>query len=282
VREAVQKRFLFPGRFAVGGVGDDGAFGIAAAETFDDPDQLDIHHVRVKDARRDQPVHEQRLGLVHAEPVDDAVLLGIQPRADRLGEGGMIGQCQDRFHRASDGSIAFTGLAFSTAARKGQSNLDAAVQILKSLAQTSRAAFNISRIILIQPMKTVKYMILFCLACSTAGLTFDLHVEEVWLKSQKNALAATATAAKAEKMKQQFASADENGKTMLFDDFVKHIQNRDNLISSSIVSSFHVAQDAARATYAFNFLAAICVFYLLVDKQASVQKSPSTPASSPH
>jgi hypothetical protein len=131
-------------------------------------------------------------------------------------------------------------------------------------------------------MKTVKYMILFCLACSTAGLTFDLHVEEVWLKSQKNALASAATSAKAEKMKQQFASADENGKTMIFDDFVKHIQDRDSLISSSIVSSFYVAQDAARATYAFNFLAAICVFYLLADKRASVQKKPPARANQPN
>jgi hypothetical protein len=129
-------------------------------------------------------------------------------------------------------------------------------------------------------MKAVKFMILFCLACSTAGLTFDLRVAEGWFKSQRNALAAAATSAQAKNMEQEFASADENGKTRIFDDFAKHIQNRDELISDSIDSSFRVTQDAARATYAFNFLAAICVFYLLANKQAPGQKNPSAPAGS--
>ena len=90
MRDAVQKSFLFPRGFAGGGVGDDGGFGRATAETFDDPDDFHVHQIGVEDARDCDAVHEQRLGLVHVETVDDAILLGIQTRANRFGEVGMI------------------------------------------------------------------------------------------------------------------------------------------------------------------------------------------------
>ena len=78
-----------------------GDFGIVAAEAVNGPDDFNVHQIGVQNARRDQSVREQRFGLVHAQAMDDAILRGIQTRANRFGEIGMIGQNQNGFHRAS-------------------------------------------------------------------------------------------------------------------------------------------------------------------------------------
>ena len=123
-------------------------------------------------------------------------------------------------------------------------------------------------------MKTMKFVILFCLACSTAFLIFDLYAEGGWLKTQKSALAVSSTSTRAKIIQNEFALADSNGKTKIFDDFVKHIQNRDQSISNSINSSFEMTQWAANAVFTFNALAAICVVYLLIKKQTRCREKP--------
>ncbi len=95
--DAVQKGFFFPGRFAGGSINDDRRFGIVAAEAVNGPDDFHVHQIRVQNARRDQAMREQRLGFVHGQAVDDAILRGIQTRANRFGEIRMIGQNQEWF-----------------------------------------------------------------------------------------------------------------------------------------------------------------------------------------
>ena len=97
--DAVQEGFLLPFGLAAGGVGDDGEFGVAAAETFDDPDAFDAHQVNVQNARRGEAVREQRFGFLDAQAMDDAVLLRIQTGADRFREIRMRGQNQNGFHQ---------------------------------------------------------------------------------------------------------------------------------------------------------------------------------------
>ena len=84
--DAVQKRLLLPFGLAAGGVGDDGQFDGAAAQPFDDPDAFHPHHIHVQDAGAGESVHEQRLGLLDPEAVDDAVLLRIQAGANLFRE----------------------------------------------------------------------------------------------------------------------------------------------------------------------------------------------------
>jgi hypothetical protein len=116
--DAVQKRFFFPRGFTVSSVGDDGAFGIAAAETFDGPDNFDIHQINVKNARVYQSMYQQRLGLIHTETVNNTVLFRIQTRANRLREIRVIRQYQNSFHRAPNElqlcPVTFTACTFST------------------------------------------------------------------------------------------------------------------------------------------------------------------------
>ena len=100
VRDAVQKRLLFPVRLRRIRVGDDGGFFVVPAQALDVQDAFDAHELGVEDDRAGEAVDDERLGLVHIEPVDDAVFLGIQRRADGLREVGMGGQNQDRLHCA--------------------------------------------------------------------------------------------------------------------------------------------------------------------------------------
>jgi hypothetical protein len=72
-----------------------------AAKAVNGPDDFNIHQIGIQNARRDETMREQRFGLVHAQTVDDTILSGIQTRANRLGEIGMIGQNQNGFHRVS-------------------------------------------------------------------------------------------------------------------------------------------------------------------------------------
>ena len=59
------------------------------AKAFDYPDAFDSHQVHVHNASGGQPVHEQRLRIVHAQAVYDPVPVGIQARADGFGKVGM-------------------------------------------------------------------------------------------------------------------------------------------------------------------------------------------------
>ena len=97
--DAVQEGFLLPFGLAVGGVGDDGEFGGAAAQAFNDPDAFDAHQVNVQNARAGQSVREQRFGFLDTEAVDNAVLLRIQTRANCFREIRMSGQNQNGFHQ---------------------------------------------------------------------------------------------------------------------------------------------------------------------------------------
>ena len=101
VGDAVQKSLLLPFGLAVGGVGDDGGFGVAAAKAFDDPDAFDAHQIHVENAGGGQSMREQRLGFIHTEAMNDPVLLRIQTRANRFGEIWMRRQNQNGFHRTS-------------------------------------------------------------------------------------------------------------------------------------------------------------------------------------
>lgn len=112
-------------------------------------------------------------------------------------------------------------------------------------------------------MKITKFMILFCLLCSTIFITFAFWVERDWLNSQKNALAVSSTPTAVDEVKQRFRSLDEETKLKFFDDFLKNLSNRDKSISNSINSSFEMTKTVSYTVFAFNALAAICVIYLL-------------------
>ena len=96
--DAAQKSFFFPVGLRRFGIGDDGRFGVAPAQAFDDPDAFHAHQIGVQDARADQAMNEQRFAFVHIQAVNDPILLGIQSRADRFGKIRMRGQNQNGFH----------------------------------------------------------------------------------------------------------------------------------------------------------------------------------------
>ena len=92
VGDAVQKGFLLPGGLAGGGVNDDRRPDIQAAKPVHGPDEFHVHQIRVQQAYRDQSMRQQRFSLVHRQAVNDPILIRTQPRANNLGEIGMIGQ----------------------------------------------------------------------------------------------------------------------------------------------------------------------------------------------
>jgi hypothetical protein len=127
-------------------------------------------------------------------------------------------------------------------------------------------------------MKITKFVILFCLICSSVFLAFALYVEKGWLKSQKNVLAVSSTATDLNEVRQRFVSLDEKTKLKFFDDFLSQLGNRDVSISNSINSSFEMTQTAVNAVLGFNFLAAFCVVYLFVKaRQGSERKAIEKP-----
>ena len=85
-------------------------------------------------------------------------------------------------------------------------------------------------------------------------------------------LSVSSTSVKAKNIKQEFASADENRKIKMFDDFITHIQDRDKAITNSINGSFEMTKSVVYVVFAFNLLAAFCVIYLLVKAPAGDQK----------
>ena len=113
-------------------------------------------------------------------------------------------------------------------------------------------------------MKAIKFVILFCLICSTGSLSFALYAEKGWLRSQKSALAVSSTTTAVDEVKQRFISLDEKMKLKFVDDFLENLGHRDKTISSSVNSSFEMTQTATYAVLAFNSLAAICTIFLLV------------------
>ncbi|HSY74343.1 MAG TPA: hypothetical protein VK810_02645 [Dongiaceae bacterium] len=118
-------------------------------------------------------------------------------------------------------------------------------------------------------MKTIKFIILFCLAVSTAVLIFALHAENDFLGSGKTDLLVSSTSSKAKNIRQEFISADENGKTKIFDDFVTHIQDRDKAIAKLIDGSYNLTQSLVLIVFITNFFAAFCVIYSLVKTKAA-------------
>ena len=72
-----------------------------AAKLFDDPNPLGATQFEVQHAGVRQTMHEQRLGFLRADTMDDAVVLRIQPRAHRVGQFRMWCQYQERFHSIS-------------------------------------------------------------------------------------------------------------------------------------------------------------------------------------
>jgi len=84
--DTAQEGFLLPVGLGVGGEGDDGSFGIAPAEAFDDPDAFDAQQVGIQNAGADQAMDEQRLAFFNARAVNDTVLFRAEGVADGLGE----------------------------------------------------------------------------------------------------------------------------------------------------------------------------------------------------
>src|SRR5208283_4763624 len=101
VGDAAQKSLLLPLGLVVGRVSDDDRFGVTAAEAFDDPDAFDAHQIHVENAGVGKSMHEQRLGFINAEAMNDPALLRIQTRANCFGEIWMRRQYQNGFHRTS-------------------------------------------------------------------------------------------------------------------------------------------------------------------------------------
>lgn len=110
----------------------------------------------------------------------------------------------------------------------------------------------------------MKFTILFCLVWSTGFSVFALWAEGGWFKTQESTLAFTSTSQKAKQIQQELDSADENGKTKIFDDYIAHIQARDKAVSASIASSFAMTSTVVYSVVTFNVLAAFCVIYLLL------------------
>ena len=105
VGDAAQKSFLLPFGLAGGGVGDDGAFGVAPAKPFDDPDALDAHQVDVQNAGADQPVDQQRFGLPPRRGGERRdIPPDSEPSRTIFGEIWMRRQNQNGFHRSSEAS----------------------------------------------------------------------------------------------------------------------------------------------------------------------------------
>jgi hypothetical protein len=86
VRDTAQKGFFLPVGLGVRGEGDDGGFGIAPTEAFDDPDTFHAHEIAIKNAGADQSVNEQRFAFLDVETVDNAVLIRAQSRPYGFGE----------------------------------------------------------------------------------------------------------------------------------------------------------------------------------------------------
>ena len=97
----MQKGFFFPLGLVVGGVSDDGGFGVTPAKAFDDPNSFDAHQVHVDNTRARQAMRQKRFGFIYIEAMNDPVLLRVQTRANGFGEIWMRRQNQNGFHRTS-------------------------------------------------------------------------------------------------------------------------------------------------------------------------------------
>ena len=103
---AVHISVLFPiPRFGTG-IDQQWALRHAAANFFDHPNGFDLGELEVKDAGVDQARIEERLCLGEIDPVDDAILFGIQGGANGFSRFGVRGHDQYRFH----GEVASTRL----------------------------------------------------------------------------------------------------------------------------------------------------------------------------
>ena len=98
MRYTVHVGFFFPFRTGGGRVGDNGAFGIAAADFFDDPHALHAEQLDIKDACANQSVHQQRLRFLETYAMDDAMFLRVQACTNGFGKIRMSGQNQKCFH----------------------------------------------------------------------------------------------------------------------------------------------------------------------------------------
>ena len=77
VRDAVQKCFLLPIRLREFREGENGNFFILPAQPFDAQDPRHPHEFRIENHRAGESVNHERLGFLHIEAMNDAVVVGI-------------------------------------------------------------------------------------------------------------------------------------------------------------------------------------------------------------
>ena len=99
--DAMQVGFLFPFPRFGAGENQQRATRKAAADFFDHPKGLNIRQVGVDNAGIEQAVVQEGIGLLNADPVDDAILLRVQSGTNRFAQLRVLSQYQDCLHRCA-------------------------------------------------------------------------------------------------------------------------------------------------------------------------------------